>query len=631
MSEAMNTMEKLLHEADGKFNEKLRLCQGGIATNMNIYSDRTYNLRQQVLHNPQLTSDDHFMEMLMDTEQALAPEFTLRGEVDKKLTSLLCGLLKTLLREAIGQPLFALRKIQIEMIWQWFQDKKRSVLDFAIGLMKQQSSAALNTIEASDNGLSVTGVGARVQPLESAAIAASTCSSQQTSGAPNGDSKYGSRLKSFIGGTAAAKSAPSSHHFMTANNDLSVRDDLSAADARYATTAKKLTMYKKRNLSKAEKLRQELHEQQQQQAGQTVDGSGVKVVYNKDAKTRQRKVSEARQQLVAMRHGPSGPPSYIHHESTAPFFTRDATEAAALDNAVGNAHQHLVKYFAARMSDEGDRRDLRDTMSLYDFNRSRLDEESNRRLESEGFASQLGRTHHLHLRKTGSIPAGDGATTTDAKPGRMHFNIGATVKPSSGSSTLPPTAEQQQSLLGVRSYQGPASSTLSPYDHRHITRLDEVKLQAFMQRYSREEGTTTAPAAGVSVSQLTPMTQPKALNTMGTPCCGLDVALAPDAKVTAVGPRIDTPVMDLLFESSEPHAGVPSQRKIEELKIAARVREAFASDRKPGQRPGSAHHYPRSKIERAMVTPDDHATSDCMRLLPTYGSFLPRRPSTAKR
>lgn len=635
MTEAMNTIERLLHEADGKFNEKLRLCQGGIPTNMNIYSDRTYNLRQQVLHNPQLTNDDHFMEMLGDTEQALAPEFTLRGEVDKKLSSLLCGLIKTLLREVIGQPLFALRKIQIEMLWQWYQDKKKDVLDFAIGLHKHQSNASLTGSDAgSTAGLSVTGAGRGGVSSGALGITTNLAASHttlQTSGAPPADSKYGARLKAFVGDATAAKasttSAASSHHFANANlKDLSIRDDLSAADARYATTAKKLTMYKKRNLSKAEKLRQELNAMQAttnaSMNGTTTDASGVKVVMNKDAKARQRKVLEARTQLVAMRHGPSGPPSYLHHESTAPFFTRDPTESSAVENAVGNAHQHLVRYFAARMADDSDKRALRDTMTLYDFNKSRLDEETNRRLEAEVYSSQIGRTHHTHLKKS--------ITEVDSKAGRMHFNVGLAVKPTSTTTAGTTVETTAQQLLGVKSYQGPMPTTLSPYDHRQTTRLDEAKLEAFMQRYTGAPS-PSAPLAGASVGLMTPMTQPSAQHTVGSvPCHGLDVALAADAKVTVAGPRLDATVMDMLYESSEPHAGIPSQRKLEELKAASRVREAFASDRKPGQRPGSAHHYPRSKIERALVTPDDHSSGDCMRLLPMYGSFLPRRPATAK-
>jgi hypothetical protein len=625
MTDVMGTMETLLHEADGKFNEKLRLCQGNISTNMNIYSDRTYNLRQQVLHNPQLTNDDHFMEMLSDTEQALTPEFTMRGDMDKKLTSLLCGLLKTLLREAISQPLFALRKIQIEMIYQWYQDKKRHVMDFAIGLHKTTSTTSTIANDA-HSGLSVTGVGTRVQAPSALSCAADGRRNLLCSGAPATDSTYGSRLRAHVGSltssnTTTVATHQSSYHFSSASRDLSIRDDLSAADARYATTAKKLTVYRKRNLSKAEALRQEL---QQQQINSQQEGP--KVVYKKDAKARQGKASEARQQLVAMRHGPSGPPSYLHHESTGPFFSRDAADTSEIQNAVGNAHQHLVKYFAAKMSSDSDKRSVRDTLTLYDFNRSRLEEETNRRLESEMFASQLGRTHHTHLRK-GSTVGGTASDGTIGKPGHMHFNLGSAVKPTSDGSSG--TAETKQQILGIHTFQnnGGICTTLSPYDNRIITRLDEAKLEAFMNRYRTD---SVAHPAGASVAQMTPMSQQG--NQLGAPCAGLDVALAPDAKITGIAPRLDTPIMDLLFDACDASSGVPSQRRIQELNMASRVREAFGSDKKPQtQRPGSAHHYPRNKIERAVTTPDDHGASDCMRLLPSYGAFLPRRPATAKR
>lgn len=590
MTAVMEATEKLLHEADTKFCEKLRLCQNGVATNMNLYSDRTYNLRQQVAHNPQLNNDDHFMEMLRDTEVALAPEFCLRGETDKKLTSLLCGLLKTLLREAVAQQVYSLRKIQIEMIWQWYEDKKKQVLDFAIGRAAgSQSSTALNGTGAAD--AAVAGCG-NVQAQPTTEFSPTAASQTIASTRPANLSKFGSKLRVFVE-SAPQQQSSSSHHFSGASRDLEIHEDGAAADR--ATIAKKFSLYKKRNLSKAQRMRDELQAQQTQPLSGVPHPTDVKVVYTKDSKSRQRRVQDARTSLVTMRHGPSGPPTYLHHSSKAPFFTRDAGDRDDLANAVANAQVHVVRHLTSQLAEEHDRRDMRDCMTLFAFNKARLEEETNRRLESESYASQLGRTCHTILRPR---------TAGSVQP--MRFQVGEAIGKTTGTKDLSVPSE----ALARVAYGGPAVS-LSPYDARPVTEFDELKLQNALQRYGGSSGArpSSAPAASHDRS--------------------VDVVLAPDAKVTPTVPRVDVPIDELLYSVHDSSYGVPSSRRIEELKLASRVRDTFASDRKP-DRPSSAHHYPRAKVEKAVVTPDDSAVEQCMLLLPTYGSFLPRRPQTAK-
>lgn len=637
MTAAMELMEKLLHEADTKFDEKLRYCQNGVATNMNIYSDRTYNLRQQIAHNPQLLNDDHFMTMLQDTETALAPEFTIRGDVDKKLTSLLCGLLKTLLRETISQQIFSLRKIQIEMVWQWYEDKKRQVLDFAIGLGREAwygkaqaggsreadtnttcRSQAVDASSSDRGGLGVTGIAVSVNGTcdQSAAHNKSNANWRDDTTAT---SKYFSKLKQVV--TEAPRAAPA--------KDLTIHDE-SAKSTDAANIAKKFCLYKKRNLGKAEKLRQEFQAQNQPAttaAAATTTSSGgpaspsnnagaqqdVRVVYTKDAKARQKKVAEAKSSLVVMRHGPSGPSSFLHHDdNAAPFFTRERT----LENAVATAQLHVVRHLTHRLAQESDRRELKDTMTLFDFNKARLEEETNRRIESEEYSSQLGRNCHTNVRR----PA-------EAAP--MHFGVGVNGKLSVAESTA---------LLGHVAYTGTAVS-LSPYDVRKPSRMDETRLQEYLKKLK-------TPASRLSVFA----SDPRSIVGGSAVNIKLDVTLAPEVKVTTCGPRVDVPIVDLLLGNNDGDSVVPSLRRLDELKLASRVREAFAfSDTVYGKslnggstiatnglkaRPnsaGSQHHYSRAKIEAAIVTPDDLSYDECLRLLPTYGSFLPRRPATAKK
>ena len=626
-STPLDAIERLLHEADTKFMEKLRLCQQGTATNMNVYSDRTYNLRQQVVHNSQLTDDKHFMEMLCDTEKYLAPEYTVRGEMDKRLNSLLCGLLKTLLRETVAQPLYSLRKIQIEMIWQWYCDKKSNVLDFVIGKdrersvssaaqLQQQPSVVTNT-----DAPSLSDGGVLLRQSTSANIPARGISG----GASSPSSKFSQKLERVIQGQwhGSTVADPS----RTGVNDLTFRED-AARSSDEAAIQKKLCMYKKRNLAKAEKMRQEMATaaaSQQQLTSQT-SGADIRVVMTKDAKSRQRKVVDAKSSnsQLSMRNGPSGPAPYLHASAFAPTFSTAGNDAETLSNEqiLAQAHRKYIAYLTRKLAEENDVRDFNDMMVLFAGNQSRLREESLRRMEADRYASLVGRACHVIERRDPAHPPLRFNTPGAAAPGRP-----STVPAGSGTRQLDTEWAEK---LGYVIYKGPQTS-LSPYDVRQPSRHDQETLQ-------RLASTIPTPDDGASdIRAALGLHNPDPRNLVGTGSSGgggLDVVLAPDAKVTPNIPRLDIPIKELLFLPSDPDASIPSITQLQQMKVVERLRENFSfAVTKAGKR----CHLPRAKIEAAMVTPDDRPYDECIRLLPTFGASMPRafegapgsRPQTA--
>jgi hypothetical protein len=618
MSTPLDAIERLLHEADTKFMEKLRLCQQGTQTNMNIYSDRTYNLRQQVVHNSQLTDDKHFMEMLCDTEKFLAPEYTVRGELDKRLNSLLCGLLKTLLRESVAQPLYSLRKIQIEMIWQWYCDKKSNVLDFAIGKdrerqssvsqsQEQQQFSCVESAEENPPGFLRQSTSSALAPSASATVpfAAAVASS-----------KFGQKLERVIQGQwhSPTQADPS----RLGVNDLTFREDATRASDE-AAIQKKLCIYRKRNLAKAEKMRQEIAQSQQQVPD-------VKVVMTKDSKGRQKKIADAKSQnsQLSMRHGPSGPAPYFHAQALAPTYSTSAegqTAESGLTNeqVLAEAHRKYISFLTRKLAEENDVKNFNDMMVLFAGNQARLREESLRRMESDRYASLVSRTGHVIERREVAHPP-------------LRFNTpGNNISQSSGRPSTAPGDGSWAEKLGYVMYRGPQTS-LSPYDVRTPSRLDEESLHRMANVIPTPDDSAAEVRARLGL--LNP--DPRNLVTTGSSGgSGLDVVLAPDAKITPNIPRLDIPIKELLFLPTDPDASIPSVAQLAQMAVVERLRENFSfAVTKAGKR----CYMPRAKIEAAMISPDDRPYDECIRLLPTYGAFLPRayegapagsRPQTA--
>ncbi|KAJ9459925.1 hypothetical protein DIPPA_22705 [Diplonema papillatum] len=126
-------MEKLVQDADVRFEEKFDAAKRGDPVNVSSqYSDRTYSLRAQVQGQPMLEKDAHLLTMVENIERYTLSESALRGDTDRKLTFTVATLLKSLLREVLGNTDSGVCKINIELAWRWYKDKSRDILQWKL-------------------------------------------------------------------------------------------------------------------------------------------------------------------------------------------------------------------------------------------------------------------------------------------------------------------------------------------------------------------------------------------------------------------------------------------------------------------------------------------------------------------
>lgn len=364
----MEAMQRLITEADSRFGEKLRMCASGQPTNMHVYSDRTYNLRHQVAHNPQLTTDPHFMSMLSATETCLAPEYAAQGERDKLLNSLLSGLLKTLLKEAVACNSYSLRKVLVEMIWHWHQEKQREVLDFA--LQQQFPQARSSRPSTRDGGM----IGETVP----------------SSSSPEPDGR---------------RQVMESQLAVTEVDDVEALQSQCKAQQRPVdisgnTIAHKLSQYKRRNLGVASEIRSD--------PAAAVAATPV-VVYTKDAKTRQKHAAAARALHADAFHQFSGPPTYTHLPTGAPRYEKNASGTQMVvdpSKPLVAAELKAMHHAARKLGEEHDEAVRLDVLAQLAGNQSRLEEESARRIESSSYCAQTGVTCFRNRSRTTEVGEG---------------------------------------------------------------------------------------------------------------------------------------------------------------------------------------------------------------------------------
>lgn len=573
MTAAMEGMQRLIAEADARFAEKLRMCIAGQPTNLNVYSDRTYNLRHQIAHNPQLTTDAHFMELLGHVEVALAPEYSAQGETDKGLRSLLAGLLKTLLRECVAQPSYSLRKIMVEMVWHWHQDKQREVLDFSLDLQYP---------------------GARHSRPSSAAVP-----QQAAAPKPLPPGELSEEDWARLDAAQAAKAAPR----------VERRDPTHIAH--------KLSLFKKRDLAASEQQRQAARQAAEAPSptviglppapAPTAAGSGVKVVYTKGAQERQRLL----QQHTEAHNGPAGPEVLVHQSSIAPFFNKRPHTAFALmsggergvaltaqptDIALARAEGRIMSHLARRMEGDQHERERGAMLSMLAHNQARLEEESARRVESQGAAAQTGRACHFILTKDAAAKRYiRGSNGHDAEGGDSEANV-----------------------------------TFSPFDYDTV----DTRVPALTGELSGAADGASAARAGRMGLAPPP--------SRGVADDGLDVVMTADCCITPSTIRLDRPMHAQILAavpqpSSAPGAkpappppynpsDVPmvTRERLAELAMVERVRNAFAENGAKGA------HCPYRAAFKSVVRPTDASLDECLSLLPMPGGAFPSNPFPAE-
>ena len=582
-------MERLILEADTKFDEKFKQVQQRQQANISVFVDRTFNLRQQIAHNSALTGDEHFMELLVETEKYLSPEYasTARSEAEKRLYTMLAGLLKSLLRESVAVTAYAARKVQIEMIYQWFEDKKSQIFKWELSCEKKNESQDPKIIDGElSHAVDDHSVGAAVEP----------CSSQ----VERPRSRFASRMQ------AACECADPVDHQPCKPLTFTAEE---SRKREVALITNKLSLYKKRNLQKAEQYRADAKEKGGSHHEMPV--SNVRVIYKKDSTTT--KTAALDLPSAAFHAGPCGSPGLLHSlGAQAPVF--DPSKKAlqmTLDEALANTQRHWVTHVVRRMEEERDSKVMNDCLTGLAFHQARVDEESSRRLESCTFGSQTGRVCHTILRRE---PKHTGEGAED----RVGMVTAASQLPSKALDK-----ERAMEMLHKVTYTGSDSTSLSPYDDYQPTALDERRLQELLSVVNVPDRCSD------SARERHGLKGPHPTSVAATSLCNtrLDVSVTGETKTVGTQPRTDVPVMQLLFPALKAEEDVPSLRQLEQMRVVDRIRECFARMK---TKDGKGFHVPRSVIEAALITPDDRPYDECLRLLPRPGSSLPHNPNAPK-
>eukprot|EP01012_Entosiphon_sulcatum_P041716 TRINITY_DN555_c0_g1_i1.p1 TRINITY_DN555_c0_g1~~TRINITY_DN555_c0_g1_i1.p1 ORF type:complete len:733 (-),score=134.46 TRINITY_DN555_c0_g1_i1:153-2351(-) len=510
---SQNYMEKLIIEATARFEEKFQHARDGQNINVAGYGgpDRQYNLRTQMQHVPQLQQDKHFMSMVTDVEKYSVPDYALRGDVEKRLRALLCGLLKGLLRECISSSDLAIRKINIEKCWNWYQDKKKQLV--AWGMDRRTATGPSAPSPPPDRQAAGGADGKRRgKGNDSAMGAASDDDGKDDSLAHAGtdDETDFSRLSPSkdapFAPPANAKIAFDMNSVPLKLNSVKDRINTSALQLNFMQQeeeqqratgiVKKLQLYKKRNL-RASMLQR--GDGSAPVAPGPVSPSGgsakdsvreprIRVVY------RDRRVVELRQ-----------PPVFMHSATLRPA-TLPPKGGAEFHESLAAVNRLWVARRAEEAEEKLEEMEFRDTISLWSFNQARIEEEINRRQESAQMSSQTGKTCHKILRRPFTAPLADAAISgasfnlpseidlTAAKPGGPHWiqpepgkirgdtainmfgRIPTDLRPANAAAPDPQSRSLSLSLgalnarksvnFDVRPHtSGPATISLSPYDN----------------------------------------------------------------------------------------------------------------------------------------------------------------------
>jgi hypothetical protein len=574
---ALDVIERLISEADAKFEERFKPIRAGTVSTLAVVSDRTFNLRQQVSHNYALMNDAHFIEMLEDIERCLAPEYTLRGDLDRKLYALLCSLLKTLLREIIAVPTFAARKVQLEMTWHWSQDKKKAILDLTLAKLRPPTAlheAAVEEVECTEDAMS---------PAQERAAAAAAAVQQKVQ-------------------LIAQQQPP-----VAACPRMRFTDEATLGDEQ-AVIAKKMGLYKKRNLTKADKMRQDIRGAS---APPATEVSQVRVVYKKrDPQTTATAGGDPRG-ITICGGGPAGPSPLRHVAgSEAPRSMNFSIAKPTTEQSLAMAQQRIVQHMVNRVDADEDRREMTDVRTSLAFQQARLEEETARRLESDAYAAQTGRTCHTILRRAPREKAGAAPVSTKSQ------------QPSA-------TMEREEALAMLgRVVSTNNETSLSPYDNYEPTPLDEARLRQILGRIA---GPNTGNAATAMERHGLTSPHPAAMASTVSRNVALDVTVGAETATAPAAPRTDVPLMELLFPALAADDDTPSVRRLEQQHMVERIRECFARQTVKGSGGSAPLHVPRSTIESAILTPDDRPFEECIRLLPHAGSGLPKNPFAEKK
>eukprot|EP00668_Euglena_longa_P034479 GGOE01044292.1.p1 GENE.GGOE01044292.1~~GGOE01044292.1.p1 ORF type:complete len:669 (-),score=173.44 GGOE01044292.1:535-2502(-) len=621
-----NYVDKLILEASARFEEKFHAAKDGQTANVSYGgSDRTYNLRTQIQHIPQLQLDKHFMVMVNDIDKYTSPEWTLRGDIEKRLYSLLAGLLKGLLRESISGDA-AVRKINVEKCWNWYRDEKKLLLEWKMD--KRQTGSTVRE----DGRISPTkgedaegGSTARIDVADDAEASLRRTQVRGVPGSPTAAAEKKvsvlQKVKDRIEGSALDL------NYMKQEEEQQRATDI----------VKKLQLYQKRNLQKS--LEQRLGQTTVTAAesvgrpltastvSQGQDSSVPRIVYRDPRK------SDPPRTAPILMHSMESPdlPQHVQQQAN-PLQLKSSKEFI---DALANVQKVWVQKRAQEAEAKLDEMEFADTVAMWSHNQARIEEEINRRQEAYQMSSQTGRTcHHILCRP-------HTAARSDPQP----LDLNCTAPPrlgvviDSSRSQYPGTGKvislspydnfdpdrdgrkmrlltsAQQAKVCTPDDDNLEGMRLKGLRHTHPSGIRGTSLMNGKLDVLSTFGTTFAPSMRAAIGKI-PTTADADAEEEAAPNAG-SKKQSPKAEKAGKdgkgkkaakkrGP-VDPGLMEQIFPVLTVEQEVPSVLRMKQMQQVENIREAFA---KYGM------SVPTSTIEHGILTPEDRPYIECMTNLP---------------
>ncbi|KAL9649573.1 hypothetical protein ABK040_003251 [Willaertia magna] len=445
-------------------------------------NEKSFSLNALLEMDQSLMNDPHFLEMFRDVNKYCSEDYSKRAQTIDKIYVFLGGLLKVLLRECVSvyQDHF-LRKEMVEKTYQWYRDKRRKLLEFRLSQTVNNGNTSENSNNANENNQTNSSTEYAIMEEQKIPNSRATSSLSQRSDLSNNN--VGHRLDPRVI-TFDVLSVPS--------NDPTTPFYASDEKKRKAFINHKLKQYCRRNLSKSYDnrkngvyLNKEIEIKNFDVATSSISSGSTNASSN----------SGRTSQLSSL--------LFKKPKDLIAFYGEEEKKVGNYDNAMKHWLNHRAKEAEEKIEDL----EFKDAILAWRINRSRIEEEMQRRQESQTFASQTGiRVHKVKNYKLPTImkrqnllddSSEDEEMKIEAKS-KLRFNSSevSLKSPSRTGSSLSKPIKNQKPIPEEESDSGesfvePENVFLSPYNND----LLEETFAAKKERERLEEEMVREPDA----------------------------------------------------------------------------------------------------------------------------------------
>uniref|UniRef100_A0A7S1NJG1 Uncharacterized protein n=1 Tax=Eutreptiella gymnastica TaxID=73025 RepID=A0A7S1NJG1_9EUGL len=363
-------MDRLVAENNAKFEETLQQAKEGQSVQLLLVaSDRGFG--DPPRGHEKLPTDKYFQQMLAEIDKYTAAAWTNKADNEHNLYTTLALLLKGLLKECLVSMDAAGRKGALEKCWLWFEEKKKALAQLKLGKAPRPPRRRADTSDMEKDDVSEAGT-----PVYQRRV-------------------YGAQPPAVV-------EVPEVSTFSFRRNRVQDRMDeplglnyMKQEEAGHRATfiGKKLKMYKKRNLQKSHDCRGRVTPPDAPKKETMAPHPPPKVIYRGD---RDKQMETLQQQPVGINSTflPSS-----SHQCCYPYpYQGSVKYTEEFDQALRSVHKIWMARRVQEAEEKLDMMAFKDTLSLWSFNQSRIEEEINRRAEAATMSSQTGKTCHTILR-----------------------------------------------------------------------------------------------------------------------------------------------------------------------------------------------------------------------------------------